>query len=101
MGRTIEWNGHEREGVGVGERTGWNLRDSGFRMRQILGTRGLEPIRSAECGIRNSFFGVRSSEFVLRSSFFGVRSSEFVLRSSFFGVRSSEFVLRNGFLHSP
>src|SRR5579884_3659588 len=59
------------------ERLGCPLRDSGFAMRKTLRTRGLEPIRSTE-------YGIRSPEFVLRNSLFGIRSSGSVLRDGCF-----------------
>src|SRR5579885_1835192 len=74
----------------VCEGLGGSLRDSGFAMRTILGTRGLEPIRNSEFGARRTDFGVRSTEDGVRSTEFGARSSEFGVRSSEFGVRSSE-----------
>jgi len=36
------------------------MRDSGFAMRRIPRTRGLEPIRDSEYGVRNSSFGMDS-----------------------------------------
>src|SRR5579885_3438941 len=58
----------------VGERLGWSLRDSGFAMRKILRTRGLEPIRRTENGERSAENGERSTENGVRNSFFGMDS---------------------------
>ncbi len=79
----------QRRGYGtsprVGERMGGSLPDSGFAMRKILGTRGLEPNRSAECGVRSAECGVRSAEC-------GIRSPGFALRDSLSGIRSPEWI---------
>src|SRR5579885_1592210 len=39
----------------VCERMGGDLRDSGFAMRRILRTRGLEPMRNSEFVLRDGF----------------------------------------------
>ena len=84
--------------LSVGERRGGNLRDSGFRMRKILRTRGLEPIRNPEFALRSGCFPSLRGGFepldsggrIPGSRAVSARSrrwvAAFVLRSSLFGL---------------
>src|SRR5579885_786876 len=91
----------------VRERMGGNPRDSGFAVRQIPRTRGLEPIRSAESGVVGWALPTDSrllsvvdahplaipatpSECGERSAEFGVRRAEYGERSAECGVRGAE-----------